>query len=424
MSAAINALAWTLLHFIWQGAVIGMGAALTLALMRRATPGQRYMVACTALALCLGWPALELAQRLSAADAGGAALRLPGLVAAEGMDDASLLPQQLLQVLQVLAAHARTLVVFWAACVTALSLRAAAGILWISRSARHGGTDTAWQERLSQLARRFGIRRAVRLRVTASLASPVTAGWWRPVVLVPAALLARMPPELLEALLAHELAHVRRHDYLINLLQNAVETLLFFHPAVWWISSRIRTERELIADHIAASTLGEPRRLALALSELERLQFSTQHLAIAANGGDLMVRIKHLVQPRARSTGWKAVIPALVLAAAGIGVLANASAGSKAAPQDTHAVMVFDHCKKPDWPAGSKAAKEQGTVTLEFGVSADGKVTGSSVKKSSGYAALDEAAREGLKQCAFKPAIKGGKPISSNMQMQYVWVPD
>lgn len=89
-----------------------------------------------------------------------------------------------------------------------------------------------------------------------------------------------MPPDLL-ALLAHELAHIRRHDYLVNLLQNVIEALLFFHPAVWWIS-RVRLEREHIADDFAARQLGEPRRLALALSELERLQFST--LAQAANG--------------------------------------------------------------------------------------------------------------------------------------------
>jgi D-alanyl-D-alanine endopeptidase (penicillin-binding protein 7) len=351
MSAAIQALCWSLLHFVWQGTAIGVGTALTLALMRRASPEQRYLVACGALALCLAWPAMDLVQRLAAPDTANAALRLPGVTAPDRLGDGSLIPQQLRLWLTTVAAHAQALVLLWAAGVTALSLRAAAGIWWIGRAARHGSTDSAWQERLSQLAARAGIRRAVLLRVTTSLASPVTAGWWRPVVLVPAALLARMPPDLLEALLAHELAHVRRHDYLINLLQNAIETLLFFHPAVWWISCRIRRERELIADHIAASKLGEPRRLALALSELERLQFSTPHLAIAANGGDLMVRIKQLVQPEVRSTGWKAVVPALILAAAGIGVLANASAtadaGPGAAPKDSSAHMLFDQCSKP-----------------------------------------------------------------------------
>ena len=83
-------------------------------------------------------------------------------------------------------------------------------------------------------------------------------------MLVPAVLVTGMPPHLLEALLAHELGHIRRHDYLINLLQNVVEILLFYHPAVWWLSRRIRTEREQIADDFAAHHLGDPRRLALA----------------------------------------------------------------------------------------------------------------------------------------------------------------
>jgi bla regulator protein BlaR1 len=164
-------------------------------------------------------------------------------------------------------------------------------------------------------------------------ASPVTAGWWRPVVLVPASLLTGMPPDLLEALLAHEMAHIKRHDYLINLLQNAIESLLFYHPAVWWISNRIRAERELIADDFAARQLGEPRRLALALSELERLQFSDHHLAQAANGGDLMNRIKHLLRPAPQALNWKAAIPMLGLALACMSIYAEATAADKAAEQ-------------------------------------------------------------------------------------------
>ena len=98
----------------------------------------------------------------------------------------------------------------------------------------------------------------------------MTAGWFKPVLLVPANLVTGMPPDLLEALLAHELAHVRRHDYLVNLLQFAAEILLFFHPTVWWLSRRIRIERERIADDMAAALIGQPRRLALALNALSR----------------------------------------------------------------------------------------------------------------------------------------------------------
>ena len=137
-----------------------------------------------------------------------------------------------------------------------------------------------------------------------------------------------------------------------------------------------------------------------------------------------MVRIKRLVQPAVHNSSWKTVAPALVLALAGIGVLANASATAKAAPKDAHAYMLTENCKKPLWPAASKAAKEHGTVTLEFGVTVDGKTTSSAIVKSSGFRALDEAARDGLKLCPFQPAIKDGKPVQSKVKMQYVWVPD
>jgi hypothetical protein len=165
------------------------------------------------------------------------------------------------------------------------------------------------------MAQGMGIARRVTLGLVDDLTSPVTAGWWRPVVLVPAALVSGMPPQLLEALLAHELAHVRRCDYVVNLIQSAIEILLFYHPAVWWLSNRIREEREQIADDVAASTLGEPRRLALALSELDLFQFTPQ-LAPAAHGGNLMSRIKRLVRPEAEPLNWKLALPILGLATA------------------------------------------------------------------------------------------------------------
>ena len=87
---------------------------------------------------------------------------------------------------------------------------------------------------------------------------PTVIGWLRPVVLMPASALSGMGPQQLEAILAHELAHIRRHDYLVNLLQTVVETLLFYHPAVWWLSGRIRVERENCCDDLAVSLCGDP----------------------------------------------------------------------------------------------------------------------------------------------------------------------
>jgi D-alanyl-D-alanine endopeptidase (penicillin-binding protein 7) len=234
-----------------------------------------------------------------------------------------------------------------------------------------------------------------------------------------------MPPQLLEALLAHELGHIRRHDYLVNLLQNVIETLLFYHPAVWWISTRIRAEREQIADDFAARHLGEPRRLAQALSELERLQFCSHHLAQAANGGDLMARIRRLLRPDVQALNWKAAIPVLGLAAA-CAASAHAPAGRPVLAPATQGItqtarVDFSTCRKPRYPRADLDADHQGTVTVKFMVDAGGAVADSMIATSSGYASMDEAARGAIAECRFRPALRNGKPVAEWTSVQYVW---
>ncbi|MGX4641301.1 M56 family metallopeptidase [Massilia sp. SYSU DXS3249] len=415
-----------LLDSLWQGCLVGLEAGVALIGTRHSRPQTRYAIACTSLLLCLLWPVVELAARLHGGAAGsGTALlvqMLPG--AGAGVTDGGW--QGFLQ------AHLAWVVAGWALCASLLGLRMALGLVWIGRSARTEHTDPRWNARLKAMAAGFGITRAVRLRVVDTLASPVTAGWWRPVVLVPASLISGMPPQLLEALLAHELAHIRRCDYLVNLAQSLIETILFYHPVVWWLSHRIRVEREQIADDIAARQLGEPRRLALALSELERLQFSTHHLAQAANGGDLMSRITRLLRPHSdmQAPNWKAAVPAIVFAIAGLAGCAQTSlvgegqrdaAGGADVVASTPARAKFDSCRKPEYPKESLARKATGTVTLAFQVASTGEVRQSSVSRSSGDPLLDEAARLAIEKCTFIPATRGGKPVEEWTKIQYVW---
>lgn len=417
MSAAdiVASVGWTLVHFLWQGALIGCATAVLLIVLRNRRPESRYLVACIGLFLCLAWPTVELALRLQdGSGTGGDAIVLfaAGLVAGSPVDEGwtALLADQLAWIVGT-----------WAVCALAMALRMAAGLLWIKRAAEHERVDPAWQACIERMASSFGIDRPVRLRVVERLGSPVTAGWWRPVVLVPAALVSSMPVHLLEALLAHELAHIKRHDYLVNLGQNLVETLLFYHPAVWWISGRIRVEREQIADDFAARQLGEPRRLALALSELEKRQFSTHHLAQAANGGDLMSRIKRLIRPDTQALNWKAAIPVLGLAAMSAAVFAHAAPATQAAEPEKPAIANFESCKRPEYPADSIKQQHTGTVSLGFLVGKSGQVKDSKVTKSSGHVALDEAAHTALTKCRFKPATTKGKPVEAWTAVQYVW---
>ena len=323
---AASSLAWALIDFLWQGLLVGWVAALLLALMRKARPQARYLVACGALLLCAALPLAGMIARMAEADAGAASSALPVVAASAVAGAVSALPLTAIDTGRfagwanwesVLQERLPLVLLLWALGAGLLALRMVLGLAWVRRRTRAGQyrLDPAWQARLDRMARGMGIARRVTLGLVDDLASPVTAGWWRPVVLVPASLVSGMPPQLLEALLAHELAHVRRCDYVVNLIQSAIEILLFYHPAVWWLSNRIREEREQIADDVAASTLGEPRRLALALSELDLFQFTPQ-LAPAAHGGNLMSRIKRLVRPEAEPLNWKLALPIVGLATA------------------------------------------------------------------------------------------------------------
>ncbi len=295
LDIVMHAWGWALLNFVWQGAVVGAGAALLLGLLRGASARRRYAVCGVALGLCLGLP---LAQCL---DLGASDVEFVGE-------------------LPPLAEQMPALVSAWALGSALMLGRLALGLAWVGRARRRSlAAPAEWQARLDALARRLGLARAVPLRLLPELAGPVALGAFKPCVLLPAALLSRLPVELVEALLAHELAHVRRWDYVANLVQSAVESLLFFHPVVWWLSARMRAERELVADEISAELLGERdggRRLAQALHALSELPGATAPVtALGARGGDLLHRIERLLAPRPQATGWKLALPALLIAA-------------------------------------------------------------------------------------------------------------
>ena len=332
----IPALGTALLHFLWQGALLGLLAALAFGLLRNARPQARYAVACAALAMSLLLPASTLAWLLAVPSVEPASALAAMFVADPTASSTTGLQD-------MLASQATTslpwIVMLWASGVATLLLRMAGGLWWVRRLQRQAWPEvgTHWQSRADALARTLGLRHGIRVRLFDGDA-PLAIGWWRPMVLLPAALIARMPAGLLEALLAHELAHIRRHDYLVNLLQAVVEALLFYHPVVWWLSRRIRHERELIADDLAAEALGDRRSLALALSELDRMLGATAagpipRFAHAAHGGQLMSRIQHLLRPRQHPLAIGLSLPLLGLALAGVAMYAHAqSTNPDAAP--------------------------------------------------------------------------------------------
>lgn len=300
LATLIPALGWSLLYFVWQGLAVGALAAVALWLLRGADARARHAVCALALLACVGIPMTHL-------------LYLLGVVAPLSSAFSSTL----------LNAWMPSLVLAWSAGVALMSLRLLLGLAWVARLRRQAVAAPAiWQQRLDALALRMGLRSPVPLRLHVALASPVTVGFFRPLVLLPASLLSGMPVPLLEALLAHELAHVRRWDYLVNLLQSVAEALLFFHPVVWWLSARLRVERELVADALAAQSLQDPAQLASALHQLSLQPATPGHdgLLLSARGGTLLTRIQRLMAPApalmSGRSGWKLALPAMLLAGA------------------------------------------------------------------------------------------------------------
>lgn len=431
MNDALFLIGWALFDFVWQGALLGLVCAALLAVLRHARPQTRYVLACGGLLLCLLLPVLNGLFAWQAAQSGSVSLTLTSRISSglpavsdwqEWVTGVQIWLQTGLQ--SSMQPHLPALVWLWIICVVMLAMRLVLGLSWLggyATDARSSG-HPVWQNRLDALAAQLGISRKVALRVVKDLDSPVTFGSLQPLVLVPLALLSGMPAPLLEALLAHELAHIRRHDFLLNLLQSVIETLLFYHPVVWWLSKRIRIERELIADDLAASVLGEPRRLALALSELEQIRSIQSDLALAANGGSLMLRIKRLVRPETKPLNWQAAVAVVGIALGSLSLCAQAFSGTPAASAGKIApVLDLSTCKQPAYPPEAVKKGETGVTELAFLVSKQGRITQSKVIKSSGSAQLDQAALKQLGTCKVQVATMQGKPVESWLKLAYEW---
>ena len=300
--AWVERLGWTLVHFLWEGLSIALLYAAARRIMaRRSSPNGRYLLACAALAAMMAAP-LATWRLMQQPDASpGAAYRIrstPPAPSTTGVTAATL-PDSVratvpsVQTTQFLA----WIVIVWLAGAAAFWVRLAGG--WVvaarMRSMLVRRAPPEWQDALKKLGAQICLSRPVPLLVSALVQVPTVVGWLRPVVLVPVGLLGGVPAEYLEALLLHELAHIRRHDYLVNMLQSVAEALLFYHPAVWWVSGHIRAERELCCDDVAVSASGNALTYARALAHLESCRPARLSAVLAANGGSLADRIARLL---------------------------------------------------------------------------------------------------------------------------------
>lgn len=277
----VAALGLALVHFLWQGFVIAALLELVLTGLREGSSAARYVVRCVALAamalapivtFALVYPtAAPIDPALASALEPGAGASWPFLVVSG-----------------------------WSLGASCLSVRLVRDYLRVRGLQRSPGDPLPieWQGRFDRLAEALGVRAVARVVDSAVLATPTVIGWFKPVVLMPARVLTGLTPAQIDALIAHELAHVRRHDFAVNLVQSAIEVLLFYHPAVWFVSRGIRNEREFCCDDVALHLTTDPFAYARALTTLEGWRSAEPEIAMSTVGGSLMQRIQRLIGRR------------------------------------------------------------------------------------------------------------------------------
>lgn len=308
-SPLASAVGWTMLHSMWEGAIVSILLGAVLLVFR--SPRVRYAAACIAMLMMLAGFSATLVYLAPEGHGPLRTLATPALRALDGAaakDTSSEWDRGLATIVPWLAP-------LWIMGVLLFYTRHVAGLFSMHRFRSRGvcSAPDEWQSLLRRLRARLHIARPILLLESCLADTPIVVGHFRPLILMPMGVLTGLPAAQIEAILLHELAHVRRYDYLANSIQRLIEGLLFYHPAVWWISRVVRTERENCCDDIAVSISGEVREYAVALAALEQSRWSGNEPAVAYRGGNLVKRIHRLLYPKGPGSAWTPFLATLVL---------------------------------------------------------------------------------------------------------------
>jgi len=358
-SPAAETLGGVLLHFVWQETLIGIALQLALWTLRGSRAANRYLACCVAMLAMAVVPSFLLIATLIPS--------VPPIAAPPVAWPPRLLPYPSAVEPLVhgrLGAALPWIVAIWLAGVLVLSARALGCWLAAQRLAHSkvSAAPAAIRASAQRIANSMRVRRAIVVVQSALAEVPAVVGWIKPMILIPTGLLTGLTGTQLEHLIAHEVAHIRRHDYLVNLLQTAIETLLFYHPAVWWTSRQIRLERENCCDDLAVSACGDAIGYARALAELERIRSVEPQLAMRASGGQLLSRIRRLVLPSCTNPGRPAPVFALLLAVPVLAGIFVAHSASAQAAEDSGADALFAHLHARDWVVEGEVKRLLGEV--------------------------------------------------------------
>lgn len=333
-----QAVGWTILHSLWEGFVVAACLGVVIAVTKSARV--RYAAACIAMLAMLFLSGLTFVRMnkgghgippVKSAAAMSAAVRADAVAPAVKMEASAYVPW---------------LMPLWIAGVWAFALWQFGGWISLSRLRRRGVCCAAesWQCEIRRIAAQLRIARPVVLLESALAEVPMVIGHLRPVVLMPVGLMTGLSAEQIEAILLHELAHIARHDYLLNLAQRCIECLFFYHPAIWWITGVIRAERENCCDDIVVQFRGNADVYAAALATLERNRWSGRDPAMAATGGSLVKRIRRLIEPKTSIDFWTPALAAVIVILTVAACFAARPAQAKSSPigQNSQQASAYD----------------------------------------------------------------------------------
>ncbi|WP_298739084.1 M56 family metallopeptidase [uncultured Chitinophaga sp.] len=327
----VTALGWAILHSLWQALLVFICLRIVLKLWPDATSATKYNLSVLSLAGIFGWFVATLYKQLEAVKAAHFTAGLP----VTGTPGAPLVLQapavyQSQEELHVLFPNLEMvfplLVALYIAGVAVMCIKLVADLAQLRQIRKKLvlPADSAWEHYLDKVKQQLRIPRKVQLLISQYVQVPVMIGFLKPVILVPAAMFNNLSAEQLEAILLHELAHIKRNDYILNIFQSIVETTLFFNPFVWWISKFIRLEREHCCDDMVLAHTSQPLHYAKALVALEEYRFTTNPMVMAAadNKQHLLYRIKRIMEMKTSHLNYSQKFMAMLIIAVGLTAIA------------------------------------------------------------------------------------------------------
>lgn len=381
----MQALCWTLVHSLWQGLLLAIAGGTAIIITKRSGAAMRYNILSTLFFLFIAVAFFTFMRQLHIASAANEAavddlLKVhadefrDSFTASNNRADAAVGENNVDEFISYFNHHASLVVAIWFIVMTAQCIRLLANIGYAQRIRcyKTHSPSAYWQQKLSELAERIQIKERIALLESEIVKIPMTVGFLKPVILFPFSLLSQLPPDQVEAVLLHELAHIRRKDYLVNLLQSFAELFFFFNPGVLWISSLIRDERENCCDDIAINEINDKKEFINALVSFQEYNLTGLKYSPAFPGrkNHLLNRVKRIINNNNKTLNNMEKVSL----AAGIVILGLITiAFRQTARQEAFKIQPSEKIKQVKQMISDTVPEKKGTTTFSLDAIIDGK---------------------------------------------------